>query len=173
MASGFLVRVAGATALLAVVGACVGPGQTAIGGTDLGSVGPDITPGSSAPTPVTAFSPAAAGKSAADRSAPTATPVLAGYTAIAPRSSPPSRLAGLRRGEVSDLLGEPNWIRRESRVEVWQYRSASCTLDLYLYLETGGYRVAHAEARDQTARQVAVETCLGSIRAGLAPTPAS
>ena len=168
VASGFLVRVAGAVALLSLVGACAGPGQTVIGGTDSG-----VAPGSPIPIPVAAVSQASAGKSGEDRPAPTASPVATGYAAIARPSAPPSRLDGLRRGEVSDLLGEPSWIRRESRVEVWQYRSATCTLDLYLYLEAGGFRVAHAEARDGDARQVPVETCLGSIRADLAPTPAS
>jgi hypothetical protein len=58
-------------------------------------------------------------------------------------------LTGLGAAEVMALLGEPDFRRREPPAELWQYRSADCVLDVFLYGEGGRYRVVRSETRDR------------------------
>jgi len=55
-------------------------------------------------------------------------------------------LTGLSAAEVVALLGEPDFRRAEPPAELWQYRSADCVLDLFLYGDAAGARVVIADA---------------------------
>jgi hypothetical protein len=66
-------------------------------------------------------------------------------------SADPARFKGMNADAVVAWLGDPNFRRRDPPAEVWQYYGDSCVLDLFLYDETDGERVAHAEVRSRTA----------------------
>jgi hypothetical protein len=72
-------------------------------------------------------------------------------------------IVGLDGGAVRKLLGEPGLIRRETPAEVWQYRTAGCILDVVLYDQASGPRVAYAEARTPAAQPAPADNCLSAV----------
>jgi hypothetical protein len=60
----------------------------------------------------------------------------------------PARLKGLSPIQVKAVLGHPGFTRRDTPAEIWQYRGRACTIDLFLYDEPGGKRVAHVALRN-------------------------
>jgi hypothetical protein len=72
-------------------------------------------------------------------------------------------ILGLDGGAVRKLLGEPGLIRREEPAEVWQYRTASCVLDVVLYDQASGARVVYTEARTPTAEPTQADPCLTDV----------
>jgi len=84
----------------------------------------------------------------------------------APRPPDPvhsASILGLDGGAVRKLLGEPGLIRRETPAEVWQYRTASCVLDVVLYDQASGPRVVYTEARTPTAEPTQADPCLTEV----------
>jgi hypothetical protein len=69
--------------------------------------------------------------------------------AVAARPAASRTLTGLSAGEVVALLGEPDFRRAEPPAELWQYRTADCVLDLFLYGDAAGAHVLHSETRDR------------------------
>lgn len=69
--------------------------------------------------------------------------------APAPAARALDRLVGLRAPQLAALLGRPDLRRRDGHAEIWQYRAGACVLDVFLYDENGGPRVAHAETRSR------------------------
>lgn len=65
--------------------------------------------------------------------------------------------------QLMQRLGAPDFTRRDPPAEIWQYRSASCVLDVFLYPEAGGLKVAHATTRDRAK--------LGTPDDGCSPFP--
>jgi hypothetical protein len=81
----------------------------------------------------------------------------------------PERLLGLGPDALSDLLGQPELIRRESPAQVWQYRSVDCVFDVVLYQEAGREKVTYVEARDGDGDRTEPRPCLNQLlRAHLA-----
>jgi hypothetical protein len=94
-------------------------------------------------------------------SAPTAMPI-AGYS-VRPTPPPSGKLTleslpGMNAAGVTNLLGAPQFRRRDGQVEIWQYRGATCTLDLFLYAEAGDMRVRYVEPRGHTVQTNAAQT---------------
>lgn len=75
----------------------------------------------------------------------------------------PEDVLGLAAAAIEKLLGRPELVRRDAPAEVWQYRSESCVVDLYLYREKSDYRVAFIEARDRSAAGMTPERCFDSL----------
>jgi hypothetical protein len=81
-------------------------------------------------------------------------PVIAAVPRVAP-SKPsfseterdPRRLLRMSFQSVTTLLGKPQFVRREARARVWQYRTGACVLDLFLYDVTSEYEVVYYEFR--------------------------
>ena len=74
---------------------------------------------------------------------------VSGKTASSPPAPDISKLIGLDSNGLNHLLGKPLLVRREPKAEVWQYRTATCVLHLFLYrdaLNKLPYRVVHVEA---------------------------
>lgn len=78
-------------------------------------------------------------------------------------SADPETLIGLAPQQLGEALGVPELQRREPPAEVWQYRTATCVFDIYLYDEDDGPRAAHYEARSRSNGAVDPALCLGSV----------
>ena len=91
--------------------------------------------------------------------------LLAGCQAAPPPPDPvhSASILGLDSGAVRKLLGEPGLIRHEEPAEVWQYRTASCVLDVVLYDQSSGQRVVYTEARTPTAEPTQAGPCLSDV----------
>lgn len=91
--------------------------------------------------------------------------LLSGCQASSPPPDPvhSASILGLDSGAVRKLLGEPGLIRREEPAEVWQYRTASCVLDVVLYDQASGARVVYTEARTPTAEPTQADPCLSDV----------
>ncbi len=92
----------------------------------------------------------------------------AGPPAIALQPGPPiddnpGQLMGLDPISLEQRLGAPELRRREPPAEVWQYRTASCILDLFLYAKSGIKEVVYVEARDFTAAEIETRQCLRGL----------
>ena len=72
---------------------------------------------------------------------------------------------GLGPTKVTDLLGEPKMVRRETPAEVWQYAGADCVLHVFLYDDepSGTFRVDHLEATDLQGSKAPTDTCLAGL----------
>jgi hypothetical protein len=71
---------------------------------------------------------------------------------------PPSQIGTLEHLTAADLvarLGPPNFTRRDPPAELWQYRGATCVLDLFLYPDNGTLKVSHAQSRVRHTEQAA------------------
>lgn len=76
----------------------------------------------------------------------------------------PESLIGLDRASLNSTLGKPRMLRHEAPVEIWQYRSQSCVLDVFLYEAPGGAeKVMHLESRNNLAEAVAMDRCMKSV----------
>ena len=80
---------------------------------------------------------------------------------------PPASLIGYAPHELKDLFGEPSFVRQDPPAALWQYKAASCIMDLYLYDDGAqNYTVTHLEFRQtgQSAEQYEqYEQCLRLI----------
>lgn len=72
-------------------------------------------------------------------------------------------LTGMGPAELVALLGEPDFRRREPPAELWQYRSADCVLDVFLYGDTGRYHVVRSETRDRHVLPPLVASCTAAF----------
>lgn len=90
-------------------------------------------------------------------------PVASQPTAPEPASARSADIIGLGTEAVERLLGRPEMVRRDAPAEVWQYRSETCVVDLYLYPAQASYRVAYIEARDPSAASVAADNCFATL----------
>jgi len=75
----------------------------------------------------------------------------------------PSKLVGIDGFDVEEALGKPDFIRKDDGVEIWQYRTAHCILDLFLYQKRGHLSVDHSELRGALPDHKADRTCFKSI----------
>jgi len=69
------------------------------------------------------------------------------------------KLDGLSDKDVQRVLGDPDFRRDEPPAAIWQYRSAECVLDLYLYDDSGQYKVAYAETHDRGFTRISQASC--------------
>ncbi len=77
---------------------------------------------------------------------------------------------GLDPTQLTGMLGEPTFVRRDGGGEIWQYRDGACVLHLFLYNDDRAARVEHVELRHATNGAVlgtaaAERTCFGELLA--------
>ena len=80
----------------------------------------------------------------------------------------PARLMGLGPAQLTGMLGEPTFVRRDGGGEIWQYRDSACVLHLFLYRDDRNARVEHVElrhAKDGAAlgTPAAERSCFGGL----------
>ena len=69
---------------------------------------------------------------------------------IRPTDLPFSQIETLRNLSASAVLarlGPPDFTRQDPPAEFWQYRGATCVLDLFLYPDAGTLKVNHTQTR--------------------------
>lgn len=132
------------------------------------------------PGAVLATGPAEAAASPAPAAAGQSTPSLSTFTSpamavalmVPPASSlppadmsvPAPSLLGLSSDEVSLLLGQPRYERREAPARIWQYADGRCVLDIFLYPDKNDLRVVYAESRDpRSLSAMAMAPCLSGL----------
>jgi len=77
----------------------------------------------------------------------------------------PGQILKASGDQVMSLLGKPEMKRREKQAELWQYRSSSCVLNLFVY-PNGASRapeVTHVEARARAGGTMPTRICLASL----------
>ena len=90
-----------------------------------------------------------------------------------PIDDDPEQLMGLGREDLGALLGKPSLVRREIPAEIWQYEAKDCIFDVFLYDESGRYRVSYLEARDDQARKTEARPCLNQLLRAQSSAPTS
>jgi hypothetical protein len=68
-------------------------------------------------------------------------------------------LQNISEHELVSRLGTPDFMRKESTAEIWQYRSDTCVLDVFLYPEDGALKVMHAATRDRARLKAPENSC--------------
>jgi hypothetical protein len=70
-------------------------------------------------------------------------------------------LQNLTSNQVQALLGAPSFKRSDNPAEIWQYRTYKCTLDLFLYKNSGTSvrRVTYYEIRLQPGQALTNNEC--------------
>ena len=130
---------------------------SACGGTDytyppLESQIPQHSPGGAAGTP-----------------AATAPPSVAALPSPAIPVNPPQdvqQLVGIKGEVLRKWMGDTVFVRHDGIAEIWRFAADTCFLDVFLYREPDGLRVAHLDARArQGTKSVLPQTCYGQILA--------
>lgn len=73
----------------------------------------------------------------------------------------PGKLKGLGPADLRGLFGQPKLLRRDPPAEIWLYTGPACFLDLFLYEEDGGKKVAHYQFR--SPQQLSQTECLKDL----------
>jgi hypothetical protein len=123
-------------------------------------------PGGSPATPAVAVTP----PPPAETATPPATPSVAIVPPVpAEPASPPQqveRLIGLRGDHLREWMGDTVFVRHDGIAEIWRFAADTCFLDVFLYREADGLRVAHLDARPRSGNQrVLPQSCYGRILA--------
>jgi hypothetical protein len=88
--------------------------------------------------------------------------------------SPPSdvqQLVGLKGEVLRKWMGNTVFVRRDGVAEIWRFAADTCFLDVFLYHEPDGLKVAHLDARSRAGNQVVLpQTCYGQILAHQRPS---
>jgi hypothetical protein len=107
------------------------------------------------------------------QAAPALTPAPAVAALPMPAPVPPARapndprqLVGIKGESLIEWLGETVFVRRDGTAEIWRFAAETCFLDVFLYREPDGLRVAHVDARPRSGTQrVTAQTCYTRIMA--------
>lgn len=85
----------------------------------------------------------------------------------------PATLIGQTREDVTGLLGEPVFVRRDPPAEFWRYRHRTCVLELFFFERDGQHRLDHMATR-QSALSATEDArkaqCLQALIATRAPS---
>ena len=115
------------------------------------------------PAAETETDPAAATETLAQR--PAAIPIPPMRIPLPPPDIDLGQILRVDTDQVVSLLGKPELKRRERQAELWQYRSASCVLNLFVYPNGSNKapEVTHAEARSRAGGMMPPRMCLASL----------
>ena len=77
----------------------------------------------------------------------------------------PAGMIGADSVALQRLFGPPRLVRRDAPAELWQYQTRDCVVDLFLYQEKDGLRLAYLEARTGAAQVTAPRPCVDAVLA--------
>jgi len=72
-------------------------------------------------------------------------------------------LIGLNKFEITELLDEPSFKRREHPASIWQYQSSSCFVDIFFYHNKSNLIVDHVEIRSKNINEITEKQCFSSL----------
>ncbi len=80
----------------------------------------------------------------------------------------PNRLIGADRQDITGLLGQPGFVRRDRAAQMWRYVHDSCVLDIYMYAIAADSpdvtaRVRHYDVRSRNASPVTPQACVSAL----------
>ncbi|MDV7341686.1 hypothetical protein RYZ26_18945 [Terasakiella sp. A23] len=78
----------------------------------------------------------------------------------------PEKLVGMSEFDVKRALGNPGFVRKDKGVEIWQYHTDNCILDLFLYESRDGFQVDHSELRGPLLESEGELSCFKTIVMG-------
>lgn len=135
---------------------------------------PDDPSSATSDTPSPSDDETAAKTATTETASPSAVSTAAASVALPkiPREPivPLGKFPGLSDGQVTGMLGTPQFRRQDAAAELWQYRGDGCVLHVFLYHEKDGLRVRHAEVRPRTTPSAALnataaDACLTKLSA--------
>jgi len=77
----------------------------------------------------------------------------------------PAGVIGADSVALQRLFGPPRLVRRDAPAELWQYQTRDCVVDLFLYQEKDGLKLAYLEARTGAAQVTAPRPCVDAVLA--------
>ena len=77
----------------------------------------------------------------------------------------PAGMIGADSVALQQLFGPPRLVRRDAPAELWQYQTRDCVVDLFLYQEKDGLKLAYLEARTGAAQVTAPSPCVDAVLA--------
>jgi len=92
---------------------------------------------------------------------PSAAPTETETASLTPDYPEIESLKGLSAAGVQDLLGSPQFRRRDKPAELWQYRGKRCVLDLFLY--PGGGAALAVDYLDVRGEAASHQDCFVSL----------
>lgn len=96
-------------------------------------------------------------------------PSIASLPSPATPAGPPSdvqKLVGLKGDVLRQWMGKTVFVRHDGIAEIWRFAADTCFLDVFLYKEADGFKVAHLDARARAGNQVVLpQTCYSQILA--------
>jgi len=105
------------------------------------------------------------GSDGADRSGGGAGGGLSGR----PAATVLEQLKGLTKTEIERRFGSPAFRRSEANAEIWQYRTRTCSLDVFLYRQpNNSVTVSYAAVRGPAGAQVGEPECLKAVQSARA-----
>ena len=81
----------------------------------------------------------------------------------APHPGEPGNIAGLGEGQIRGAFGEPAFVRKDGKVEVWRYDGAACKGFFFFYPTDAGMSVRHVETIPRGQEMAADTGCLNSL----------
>lgn len=103
-----------------------------------------------------------------------AAPNVASLPSPAEPLSAPSdvqQLVGLKGDALRRWMGKTVFVRQDGIAEIWRFAADTCFLDVFLYRERDGLRVAHLDARARKGHEVVLpQTCYNLILAEQKPS---
>ena len=73
------------------------------------------------------------------------TAIILGMSSLDERNA--KEFNGRQSESLINLIGQPDFVRRDGVVEIWQYRSKACIFDLFIYGKSVDKTVKYAEVR--------------------------
>jgi len=78
-------------------------------------------------------------------------------------------LKGLSKADIERRFGTPAFRRTDPPAEMWQYRTRTCSLDLFLYRQPNkSVTVSHAAVRGPSGAPVGEAECLRAVQSARA-----
>ena len=78
----------------------------------------------------------------------------------------PGDLINKSRDEIGELLGKPEFIRKDPPVEFWRYQDSNCVLEVFFYRRKGVPLLDHFEMRGLGSNQTSDSRCLNGLIRG-------
>ena len=78
----------------------------------------------------------------------------------------PGDLINKSRDEIGELLGKPEFIRKDPPVEFWRYQDSNCVLEVFFYRRKGVPLLDHFEVRGLGNSQTSDSRCLNGLIRG-------